>query len=63
MLTTNSSLSFLNKLIIDMRSEALTIETGSSTIKSVGLVNNALAMKIRCNCPPWNSFGYFPAIS
>jgi hypothetical protein len=37
----------------------ITIETGSSTIKSVGLVNKALAMKIRCNCPPVNSFGYF----
>jgi hypothetical protein len=23
------------------------------------LINKALAMKICCNCPPWNSFGYF----
>jgi hypothetical protein len=59
MLTPNSSLSFLNKLTIDMRRDAFTIETGSSTIKSVGLVNKALAMKIRYNCPPLNSFGYF----
>jgi len=33
-----------------MRGEALTIKTGSSAIKSVGLVNQALAMEIRCNC-------------
>ena len=33
-----------------MRGEALTTETGSSAIKSVGLVNQALAMEIRCNC-------------
>jgi hypothetical protein len=46
MLTPNASLSFLNKLTIDMRRDALTIETGSSTIKSVGVVNKALTMKI-----------------
>ncbi|HEX6033020.1 MAG TPA: hypothetical protein VFY83_01255 [Anaerolineales bacterium] len=36
----------MNKLTIDMRREASTIETGSSAIKSVGLVNKALAMEI-----------------
>jgi hypothetical protein len=63
MLTPNSSLIFLNKLTIDMCREASTIETGSSAIKSVGLVNKALAMEIHYNCPPGNSFGYFPANS
>jgi hypothetical protein len=58
-LTPNSFLSFLNKLTIDMRRDASTIKTCSSTIKSVGLINKALAMEIRCNCPPGNSFGYF----
>jgi hypothetical protein len=27
------------------------------------VVNKALAMQIRYNCPPGNSFGYFPANS
>jgi hypothetical protein len=53
----------LNRLTIDMRSEASTIETGSSAINSLGLVNNARAIEMRCSCPPENSLGYFPANS
>lgn len=33
-----------------MCAEVSTIETGSSVIQSVGLVNQALAIEIRCNC-------------
>jgi hypothetical protein len=55
--TPSSSRSALNRLTIDIRSDASTIETGSSATISEGDETNARAMAIRCSCPPDNSCG------
>ena len=53
----SSSRSALNRLTIVIRSDASTIETGSSATISEGCEINARAMAIRCSCPPDSSCG------
>ena len=55
--TPRSSRSVLNRLTIDMRSEASTIDTGSSATISAGLGISARAIATRCSWPPDSSCG------
>ena len=55
--TPSSSRSVLNRLTIDMRSEASTIDTGSSATISAGCGISARAIATRCSWPPESSCG------
>ena len=55
--TPDSSCSFLSNLSTWDRTETSNAEVGSSQIISSGSTASALAMPIRCRCPPENSCG------